>query len=398
MIAFFTKDNTVKNKKIRPLNIAIASHGLGLVTRGTEMWAKNLSYALKEKGIDVTLYKAWGRTESEIEHILPCTKRDSKIANRLSSILPSFCWRIGFNTPHSIEATTFALSLIKAIIFKKFDIIHTADPQVARVLASAKRIGMIKSKIIFANAIPDEPVDFIEKVGFVQQRTPYYIEEGRRQGLNITNWFGIPNFVDIEKFKPQDKAQAKERLGIANDTFVVLCVATIDSSYKRIDYLIREMADFYSIRKEKVLLLIAGAERKESKELIQMAKDMLGDRVKILLNLSHERMPEIYNAADIFVLCSVNEVFGIAFIEAMACGIPAIGHIYPPTKWIIGSGGDCVDMLEKGVLSQTLSIYNGNIDYRIDKGKKAKEEVAKRFSEDSVVRQIIDMYKKIADN
>ncbi len=382
------------------LKVAIVSLSLGNVstTRGLEVWAQNLAYELKNKSIDVTLYKGWGKVNSSIEKVLGSLKRDSMLAKNLNRFLPSFSWRFNLGSTGAIEGTTFAINLIKEVIKEKFDIVHTGDAPVANVLINAKRLGLIKSKIIFANAVPDEPIEFITKFKYVQHRTPYQLEETKKQVVNIDTWFAIPNFVDTEIFKPKVKTEARKALGIAEDNFVVLCAASVDKYYKRVDYLINETADFFSrITNIKPLLIIVGAERKETKELMQMGRELLNDKIKILLNQPHEKMPQIYNAADVFVMCSLNEVFGIAFIEAMSCGIPAIGHIYPPTKWVIGSGGDCVDMLQPKSLSFALEKYL-NKDYCIRKGRCARQEVLDRFLKDRVTEQIIQMYKKVMES
>lgn len=379
------------------LKVAISSLSLGDVakTRGLEVWAENLAHELKNRGIDVTLYKGWGKENSSIEKVLGSIKRDSGLAKNVNKFLPPFSWRFNLGSTYAIEGTTFAINLIKEIVKEKFDIVHTGDVPVARALVAAKKVGAIKAKVIFADAIPDETLNFIGKYGFVQQRTPCFFGEALKQGISEESYFAIPNFVDAQRFKPGIATNLRNELGIPRDAVVIMCAATIDKSYKRVDYLISEAADLYFRKNADIYLVLAGAERKESKELMQTGKDLLGDRFKALLNQPHSRMPEIYAAADVFVMCSINEVFGIAFIEAMSCGVPAIGHIYPPTQWVIGTGGECVDMLKKGSLSDTLEKYLNN-GYRLKKGEQARKEALQRFSKDIVVEQIVAMYREVS--
>lgn len=382
------------------LKIAISSLSLGNIstTRGLEVWSQNLAYELKNRGLNVTLYKGYGKENSHIEKVVRSIKRDSRIAQLLTKFLPSFSWRFGLGSASAIEGTTFAISFLIEIMKRRFDIVHTGDVSTARVLINAKKLGLIKSNIIFADAVPDEPLNFIGNYGFVQQRTPCFFKEAIKQGISEKRYFAIPNFVDTEKFKPKAQVEVRETLGIPKDAFVVFCAASIDKYCKRIDYLISEMSDFCARNSNvKILLILAGTERKETKELIQMGKNLLKDKIKILLNQPHNKMPELYAASDVFVMCSINEVFGISFIEAMSCGIPAVGHIYPSTKWVIGSGGDCVDMLQSKSLSFALDKYLNN-DYRVQKGLCARQEVLNRFSKDIVVEKIIQMYKVVKDN
>lgn len=376
------------------IKVAIASHGLGFVKRGTEMWAKNIGYALKEKDMDVFLYKGWGKADSRIEKTISCIKRDSPLTNRIIKYLPSWRWRFGCNNAHALEATSFAWNLAKELNKNRIDIVHTADPQVARTLVTMRRYGLIKARIIYADAIPDEPLDFITKYGFVQHRTPYYLDKAKKVGIDISNRYAIPNFVDTAIFKPGIKTAIRKEQNIPDDAFVVLSVATVDKAYKRIDYLIKEFGRFRSSRENNAYLIICGARRGETEELVRIGASILGNNVRYMLDQPYEKLPEIYAASDVFTLCSVNEVFGIAFIEAMACGKPVIGHVYPPTQWIIGSGGDCVDMLKEGALSDVLVKYLDN-GYRIKKGQYAREEAVRRFSKDIVIDEISSMYKEV---
>ena len=51
----------------------------------------------------------------------------------------------------------------------------------------------------------------------------------------------------------------------------------------------------------------------------------VGDRVQFLGAVALENLPEIYRSADLFVMPSTGEGFGVVFLEAMACGTPALG-------------------------------------------------------------------------
>ena len=74
----------------RPFKIAVASSGLGHVTRGIEAWASDLAAALAVRGDDVTLYKGGGRPEASYEQVLPCWQRAEPRTRRVVRCLPSF--------------------------------------------------------------------------------------------------------------------------------------------------------------------------------------------------------------------------------------------------------------------------------------------------------------------
>ena len=105
-------------------------------------------------------------------------------------------------------------------------------------------------------------------------------------------------------------------------------------------------------------------------------------------------MPQIYGAADVFALASLKEIFGIAFLEALACGVPCVGHKYPVTEWIIGHGGSCIDMQRPGGLARESSRYLDRL-LRTEKSGLAREQALGLFSKEVVTAQILRMYETV---
>jgi glycosyltransferase involved in cell wall biosynthesis len=120
--------------------------------------------------------------------------------------------------------------------------------------------------------------------------------------------------VDLERFAPQDRAEAKALFGVTGP--VILCVgALIDR--KGQDLLIQAMTDLPD-----VTLLLAG-QGPERSALERLAASLgVHDRVGFLGALPHEKLPTLYNAADVMALPSVSEGLANAWVEALACGTP----------------------------------------------------------------------------
>ena len=62
------------------------------------------------------------------------------------------------------------------------------------------------------------------------------------------------------------------------------------------------------------------------------------ERVRFVGAVSKDRLVELYRRADLFVMPSTGEGFGIAFVEAMACGTPALGLGVGGAKDALGDG------------------------------------------------------------
>jgi teichuronic acid biosynthesis glycosyltransferase TuaC len=94
-------------------------------------------------------------------------------------------------------------------------------------------------------------------------------------------------------------------------------------SRKRHDVVLRALARIDRERRPRYLVIGDGERRKP---LEQLASNLgLGDRVQFLGQLPNEQATAVLAGCDLFVMPGVEEPFGVAFVEAMAAGLPAIG-------------------------------------------------------------------------
>jgi phosphatidyl-myo-inositol dimannoside synthase len=134
----------------------------------------------------------------------------------------------------------------------------------------------------------------------------------------------LPNTVR-DMFVPGDRSVAREQFGL-KDEQVLLSVGRLDAreGYKGYDIVIDIVAH---LKKEgrKIRYLIAGegADRIRLEDLVRAQK--VEANVQFLGTVADDKLPELYRAADVFVLPSTGEGFGIVFLEAMACGTPVLG-------------------------------------------------------------------------
>lgn len=134
----------------------------------------------------------------------------------------------------------------------------------------------------------------------------------------------VPPGVDLDLFKPADKAQARRALNIAEDR-VALYVGRIEP-LKGIDILLRA-AKLLDARANTRFVIVGGgpedaAELQRLKALA--ARLRIQDMVTFTGAVEQERLPAYYNAADVMALPSYYESFGLAALEAMACATPVV--------------------------------------------------------------------------
>jgi glycosyltransferase involved in cell wall biosynthesis len=142
-----------------------------------------------------------------------------------------------------------------------------------------------------------------------------------------------------------------------------------------------------------VWLVVAGGWEKDTDELVAEGKQLLGDRVRFLVRFPRERMPELYRAADLFVLCSLKEMMPIALLEAAASGLPCLVHKHPVMEWMIGPGGVAIDMTAGGALAAAMGSLLGDPARRRALGESARSHCIEHFGRDRVVDQILAYYE-----
>jgi glycosyltransferase involved in cell wall biosynthesis len=376
------------------LRIVIASSGLGHVARGIEAWAADLGNALAERGELVTLCKGGGKAEAAFERVIPCWQREATKTQRLLRSLPRRgTWRLGLSSDYSIEQTTFALGLVNHLRRERVDVLHVQDPQVALIVQSAWRLGLVGTRVILAHGT-EESLEFQKRITYLQHLAPWHLEQARMAGVWKPTWTAIPNFIDTDRFCPGRDETLRDELGIARNAIVVLSVAAIKRHHKRVDYLLDEFALLCAEDLGRpVCLIVAGGWEGETDELVELGRQRLGDRVRFLVRFPRHRMPELYRTADVFALCSLKEMMPIALLEASASGLPGLVNRHPVAEWILGPGGEAIDMKAPGALVKALRTLLCDPERRRSLGEQARQHCLENFSRDRVVDQILDYYR-----
>jgi len=134
----------------------------------------------------------------------------------------------------------------------------------------------------------------------------------------------IPAGVDLARFAPGDRLAARRRIGLPPDATLVLTVRRLEARMG-IESLLRAFAIIRAKRPDAVLA-IAGRGSLDA-ELRRLAESLsISGAVRWLGFVPEADLPELYRAADLFVLPTrALEGFGLVTLEALACGVPAIG-------------------------------------------------------------------------
>ena len=175
---------------------------------------------------------------------------------------------------------------------------------------------------------------------------PYLRRTGERRPEKLIE---VPNGVDTKLFAPEPNGSAvRARLGIPDDALVAAFVATLDRAhhFKRLDLAIEALARIAGEGAAAAAqpspaahLVVAGGG-----ELLETFRDQataagVGERVHFLGPVPHAELPGVLRGADLLLLTTEPpESFGIALIEAMACGLPVIATEYPGVRAVVDEG------------------------------------------------------------
>lgn len=141
--------------------------------------------------------------------------------------------------------------------------------------------------------------------------------------------------VDHHIFKEMPKDEARKMIGVPTDLKLILYIGRIDPN-KDINILLQAVSDLtkkYSEFSQKYRVILIGGDIKsnifwKNREVIKIRtlieeKD-LACCVKFIGSKFHSELPKYYSAADLFILPSFHESFGLVVLEAMASGVVVI--------------------------------------------------------------------------
>jgi len=192
--------------------------------------------------------------------------------------------------------------------------------------------------------------------------------------------------VDIQKFYPiEKKKQLRKLFKLPLDKKIILTVSRLNK-YKAHDVVMKALSKLPENVKDKICYCIAGRGENE-KELKELAKSLnIENMIKWLGFVKDDKLPQLYNASDLFVLCTREEKenkavegFGLVFLEAQACGLPVIGANQGgiPDAVKENNGGWLIEKDDFETLSKYFIELVNNPQKFVNEGKKGRKRVEK---------------------
>jgi glycosyltransferase involved in cell wall biosynthesis len=204
----------------------------------------------------------------------------------------------------------------------------------------------------------------------------------------------VPFGVDIEAFALRDReAIEADEMRLQLGGQIVLFVGAV-RYYKGLDVLLNAMPKVHG------RLIVAGRGT-ESEALKKIADDLaVNEKVVFCGEVSPSRLRILLNAADIFVLPSINrcETFGMAQLEAMACSKPVVSTDLPTGVQSVnrnGITGLVVPPGEPNALANALNHLLSNPGLRAEFGNAARRRIEREFNVDRMASKTLEIYREV---
>jgi len=255
-------------------------------------------------------------------------------------------------------------------------------------LEGERRILQIADRIIAATPAEQSQLEFL-------------------YGANSKKLRVIPPGVDLSRFYPIPRDEAREVVGVPIKNRMILFVGRIEP-LKGLETLIRAVA-WMQQSSELVCcphsLVIVGGDPEESElsvnaemaRLQNLVKSLgLRDFVLFLGKRDQESLPYYYSAADVVVVPSHYESFGMVALEAMACGTPVVASQVGGLAFLVQDGvtGFVVPDGEPEILGNRLKELILNPDLRDRLGQQANR-LAQSYSWERIAGEIKSVYQEL---
>ena len=412
------------------MNIAMLSYHTcplatlgGKDTGGMNVYVRDLTLELGRMGIHVDVF-----TRSQDEHV-PHVLHDLGFGNRVVHVpagpeVPLPKRELAGHIPEFVEGVKqFAAE--KGI---RYDLIHShywLSGLAAEALSDAwggvpivqmfHTLGEMKNRVARSDAEREGEYRLsgerrvLARADRVVAATPaeqaqlewFYQAEGRKVIV-------IPPGVDVSHFYPIPVDEARQFIGLAPDARMILFVGRIEP-LKGLDTLIKAVACLQvKDLAEPVHLIVIGGDPDAGPEemTVEMARvqkmcdDLtVGKMVAFLGKRDQVTLPYYYSAAEVVVMPSHYESFGMVALEAMACGTPVIASQVGGLAFLVQDGvtGYHVPDGDHEALCKKLTFLLGDATLRRTLGRSAAE-YALNYAWDKIARQIVEVYKQLLGN
>ena len=323
------------------MRVLFALPGLHRHNRGAETAFISIANELTKLGDNVTLIGSGHERTATLYRFI----RAASVPREKFKFFPSLPV---LRSEYNYEELTFVPDLIRQYRPRDYDVTLTCSYPFTNWVLRRPTLRGCRPPHVFVTENGDWPAysdnseyRFFGCEGLVCTNPDFYERNKQRWRCAL-----IPNGVDCDRFRP-GRGHRKEFNLPATRTIVLMVSALIPS--KRIEVGIKAVSHIPDAH-----LVVAG-NGPLRQELDTIARELLPDRFTNI-SVSQEKMPELYQCADVFLHLSKDESFGNVFLEAMASGLPIVAHDSPRTRWIVGDDEFLLDTEDSKAIARQIEM------------------------------------------
>lgn len=378
---------------------------------GQNVYVRQVGEALARQGWQVDMFTRSSSEEQEeiVEHSDNCrtirlTAGPQKfvVRQKIFNYLPEFV-KAFFDFQHQQETiypiihTNYWLSAWVGMEIKKL--------QTVRHLHTYHSLGAVKYRSI--NTIPliaktrlRVEKECLETADMIIATSPQEQEHMRTLVSDKGNIMVIPCGTNIDCFGSIDRQTGRAKIGVQPQDKLVMYAGRFDER-KGIETLVRAIAKDEVKSHENLKLIIIGGSTPgekdgvEQERIASLVRELgIEDITKFTGRVQHENLAAYYAAADICVVPSHYEPFGLVAIEAMASRTPVIASNVGGLKFSVANEvtGLLVPPKDEAAFAQAIDSILSNPEWRKQLGTNARERVEAKFSWDGVASQLEEQY------
>ncbi|ELY83130.1 glycosyltransferase family 4 protein [Natrinema altunense] len=192
----------------------------------------------------------------------------------------------------------------------------------------------------------------------------------------------VHNGIDTDLFEPVDRSRDRPR---------VMTTVSADVPLKGARYLLEAFA---AVREEIDAELVVVGEFDEGGDCDRLVSDLgIADAIETHSEISYERMVELYGTADIAVVPSIYEGFGLPAGEALACGVPVVATTGGGLPEVVGDAGVLVDPGDADAMADAIQGLLTDGDRRRRLGERGRARIVSEFDWERAAHETVRTYR-----
>ena len=311
---------------------------------------------------------------------------------------------------HSLYDLALTSKMLEVIDFEELDLMHVhyAIPHAVSAYLARQVLRRSKKNLKFITTLHGTDITLVGLEPSFMPLVKFSIEES--DGVTAVSRFlkektltnyniekdieVIYNFIDIEKYKPKESELFRKHIAPCGEKVLVHT-----SNFRLVKRVADTIRVLEKVKKEVPAKLVLVGDGPDRSDCERLARELDLQKDVIFLG-KQDGLTEILNAADLFLMPSQSESFGLSALEAMACGVPVVStsvgglpelNIHNETGYIAEIGD--IDRMAK----YAVELLTNEKRYK-SFSKNSRDRAVKNFDKNLIVPKYVDYYEKVLNS